>query len=81
MASIRFNMLALTPLALGVLVLSIAPSALASETTTYTYDVHGRLVEVNITDTNTGNNNDGVKVVYEYDDAHNRTKKTVTGAP
>ena len=46
-------------------------AALAQETTTYTYDVHGRLIEVErSTDVDTD---------YAYDDGNSRTAKVTTG--
>ncbi|MES2339177.1 MAG: hypothetical protein V4537_13870 [Pseudomonadota bacterium] len=51
--------------------------ALASETISYRYDARGRLVSVQ----HTGSVNDGVVTNYALDNAHNRTTKTVTGAP
>lgn len=47
-------------------------AALAQETTTYTYDVHGRLIEVN---RSTPGDTD-----YTYDDGNSRTAKVTTGA-
>ena len=47
----------------------------ASETVTYTYDAHGRLVKVE----HSGTVNDGVATEYNYDDANNRVKKKTTG--
>jgi len=49
--------------------------ALASETQTFTYDEHGRLIEVE----RSGTVNDNVDTVYEYDDADNRTNEETTG--
>jgi hypothetical protein len=53
----------------------IATPALADETITYTYDVHGRLVQV----AHAGTVNSGVQTTYSYDTADNRTNKTTTG--
>lgn len=55
----------------------IATAALASETITYTYDAHGRLVKV----AHSGTVNNNVVSNYSYDNANNRTNKTTTGAP
>lgn len=61
----------------SILVLALFASlAYASETTTYTYDAHGRLVAVD----HDGTVNDNVSVSYSYDKAGNRTNVTVTGA-
>ena len=54
-----------------------ATAAVATETITYSYDARGRLVTV----THNGSVNNGVATNYTYDDADNRTNKTVTGAP
>ena len=51
MARKKFSMTVLSIMAITGLGLMTTPGAFASETTTYTYDVHGRLVEVNVTDT------------------------------
>ena len=48
----------------------------ATETVTYTYDEHGRLVKVE----RAGTINNGVKADYEYDEADNRTRRKVTGS-
>ena len=54
------------------IVLSLAgSSATAQETTTYTYDVHGRLIAA---DRSTGANTD-----YAYDAGDSRTSKATTG--
>lgn len=47
----------------------------ASETTTYTYDALGRLVQVS----NAGTINNGLNSAYSYDPAGNRSNVTVTG--
>lgn len=62
---------------LAAAVLGLAAAAVASETITYTYDTHGRLVKV----VHSGNVNNGVNTTYSYDKADNRTNKTTTGAP
>ncbi len=61
----------------AVVALAIAGRAHAAETISYTYDEHGRLVKVE----RTGSVNYGVKADYEYDDADNRKRRTVTGSP
>lgn len=50
--------------------------AISTETTTYAYDVFGRLVTV----ASSGSVNNGVQTVYNHDAADNRTSVTVTGA-
>lgn len=57
--------------------LANASTAVAVETVTYTYDVHGRLVKVK----HQGTVNDNLEVNYSYDSADNRTNVTVTGSP
>lgn len=53
--------------------LSMAPSAaVAQETTTYTYDVHGRLVGVDRTT--------GPTTTYTYDGGDSRTSRVTVGA-
>lgn len=52
-------------------------AAVAQETTTYTYDVHGRLTQVS----RSGGPSNGVTTTYQYDAADNRTNVTVTGSP
>ncbi len=52
--------------------LAFTGAALAQEITTYTYDVHGRLIEVErSTDVDTS---------YVYDDGNSRTAKQTTGS-
>jgi hypothetical protein len=60
----------------GALLVAATP-AIAAETIAYTYDVHGRLVQVQ----RTGTVNNGVATSYTLDKADNRTAKTVSGAP
>ena len=60
----------------GMFVLAGAGSAFAGETTTYEYDVRGRLVAVE----HASGPADGVTTEYQYDDAGNRTQKKKTGA-
>jgi YD repeat-containing protein len=55
----------------------VAVTANATETITYTYDAHGRLVKV----VHTGDINNNVMANYTYDDADNRTNVTVTIPP
>lgn len=59
-----------------VLITTIPASALASETTTYTYDAKGRLVKV----VHTGTVNNGITKEYTYDEADNRKNLKVRGA-
>ena len=49
----------------------------AGETTTYTYDALGRVVNVS----KSGGPNNGVQASYSYDHAGNRTNVTVINAP
>lgn len=51
-------------------------SATSPETATYTYDARGRLVEVD----HSGGPASGTQTTYEYDDADNIKRKTITGA-
>lgn len=62
---------------MAMLLASSSAAALASETTTYTYDAKGRLVKV----VKSGSVNNGVTTEYNHDKADNRTKVKVTGAP
>ena len=57
--------------------LGTAAGAFAAETLSYRYDARGRLVKVE----RTGAVNNGVTTNYTYDNANNRTNKTVSGAP
>jgi hypothetical protein len=59
-------------LLLGVILSAGASSAIAQETTTYTYDVHGRLIAVD--------RSTSVDTDYAYDDGNSRTEKVTTGA-
>lgn len=61
---------------IGLAVVGWAGVSFASETITYTYDAHGRL----ITASHSGTVNNGVQSSYSHDKADNRTNKTVTGA-
>lgn len=57
--------------------LSLAASpAIASETTTYSYDALGRLTG----SSSTGSVNNGLNTAIQYDPAGNRTNYTVTGS-
>lgn len=64
-------------IAVSLATLAVPVLAAAAETVTYTYDAQGRLVRVD----RSGTVNDNVDDQYTYDDADNRTKKQVTGAP
>ncbi len=55
----------------------MAGAAPATETITYSYDAHGRLIQVQ----HAGTVNNGVATTYAFDKAHNRIAKTTTGAP
>lgn len=55
----------------------VPAAAQATETITYSYDVHGRLVKV----VHSGSVNNGQQTVYTHDHADNRTNVTTTGAP
>lgn len=57
--------------------LGLSSAALAAETVTYTYDVHGRVV----TAAHSGSVNNGLNVTYSYDAADNRTNVTTSGSP
>lgn len=48
-----------------------AAPAIAQETATYTYDVHGRLIEVE--------RSTGAETTYAYDDGDSRTSRVTTG--
>lgn len=54
-----------------------AHAAFAAETTTYTYDALGRLIQKQVS----GGPSHGVTGSYQYDAADNRTLYQVTGAP
>lgn len=54
----------------------VAGPALATETTTYTYDALGRLTGA----ASTGSVNNGLNTSIQYDPAGNRTNYTVTGS-
>lgn len=60
---------------MGALALPFTPVG-AQETTTYSYDELGRLIETEVT----GGPNDAVDTELNYDDAGNRTSYTVTGS-
>lgn len=64
--------------AMAAMVLASLPSIVrASETTTYTYDAKGRLVQV----IKSGGTNGGTTTTYTLDKADNRTQVTTTGVP
>jgi hypothetical protein len=54
---------------LGLALAALATSASAQETIAYTYDVHGRVVQLD----HTGSVNSGRQTTYAYDLADNRT--------
>jgi hypothetical protein len=54
-----------------------ATAAIAAETTTYTCDARGRLVQIS----HSGSVNNGVTTSYSHDKADNRTNKITTGSP
>jgi hypothetical protein len=60
-------------LAAAVLLVPTAP-LMATETITFRYDAHGRLVQVE----RTGTVNNGVAVTHSYDKADNRVTRTKT---
>ena len=62
----------LRTLLLGAVLGAVAASALAQEALTYTYDVHGQLIEVA--------RSSGPQTDYAYDDGDSRTSKVTTGA-
>jgi YD repeat-containing protein len=64
-------------LAIGLVLAAVAGPAAAQETTTYQYDVHGRVTNVS----RSGGPSSGVTAGYQYDAADNRTNVTVTGSP
>ena len=55
----------------------IGTSAGAAETIAYTYDAHGRIVQV----VRTGTINNNVTYTYEYDKADNRRKVKIVNSP
>lgn len=59
----------------GLLLASVPTAMMAAETQTYTYDARGRLKQV----VRSGTVNSGVTTAYQFDRAHNRTRKTTTG--
>ena len=61
----------------AVFSLGFVPSAIATETITYTYDAKGRLVKV----VRTGTVNNNVTTEYEHDKADNRKKVKTTNSP
>lgn len=73
---LRLPLLSL-PLAACVFAAVPISAAQAAETITYTYDAQGRLVTV----VSSGSVNNGVQTVYAHDNADNRQRVTVSGAP
>ena len=63
-------------LAIGLVLAAVAGPAMAQETTTYQYDVHGRVTSV----ARSGGPSNGVTASYQYDAADNRTNVTVSGS-
>jgi YD repeat-containing protein len=61
----------------AMLLASTSTAALASETTTYTYDAKGRLVKV----VRSGSVNNGTTTDYSHDKADNRSRIRVEGSP
>lgn len=70
---IRWTTLRLVPIAL----LTESSAAVASETTTYSYDALGRVVAVS----RSGGASAGANSTYTYDPAGNRAQVTTSGAP
>lgn len=64
-------------LALCAALTGFTSQASAQETTTYQYDVHGRVTS----SSRSGGPSNGVSATYTYDAASNRTNVTVTGSP
>lgn len=62
---------------LGIGLALLGTAAIAAETITYSYDARGRLKQA----VRSGTVNNGVTTSYQFDRAHNRTRKTTTGAP
>jgi hypothetical protein len=62
---------------IGFAAAAFATAGIAAETINYTYDARGRLKQV----ARSGSVNNGVATAYQFDRAHNRTRKTITGAP
>jgi YD repeat-containing protein len=58
-----------------LIILLLGAAAWASETSNYTYDARGRLVQVN----RVGGANNNVATNYTYDHANNRSSKTANG--
>lgn len=61
----------------GIAAAAVATAGMAAETINYNYDARGRLKQV----ARSGSVNNGVATAYQFDRAHNRTRKTITGAP
>ena len=62
---------------LTLMALTLANQSVTAETTTYSYDARGRLVQV----VHSGGPASGTQVTYTHDAADNRTRVQVTGAP
>lgn len=62
----------------GLILGGVAAAALASETTTYSYDAKGRLIKVDRVTTNSSGN---TSTQYTLDKADNRNLVTVTTPP
>ncbi|MEM8988274.1 MAG: hypothetical protein AAGC95_16280 [Pseudomonadota bacterium] len=63
-------------------ILALSGVAHAGETETFTYDVHGRLVKVEIEKTGSAPTpNDGAVIDYTFDDVHNRTETEIQNVP
>lgn len=69
-------MRAVNILAFVISAASLAASASATETVTYSYDAKGRLIKV----VHTGTVNNGVTVDYAHDNADNRTNVKTSGS-
>ena len=61
---------------LGLVLLGVASPVWASETITYSYDDHGRLITV----LHQGSVNNNQQAQYQYDKADNRTQVQVVNA-
>ena len=72
----KLHIRALSALSLAMLCGGIS-SALAQETTTYTYDAKGRVTGTQ----RSGGPSAGATTTYTYDSADNRTNVTVTNSP
>lgn len=61
----------------AILLVSCSTAAMSAETTTYTYDAKGRLVQV----VKSGGPNNGTTTTYNHDKADNRTRVVTSGSP